>query len=150
LPEGTLLYRNTRYRRLSFLITLIAVLTIGFGAFGILGVFRGDNEQRTLGLILSAVFLASSVALHAFAKRYVVELVLCGQRVHVITGSLFTRRVCGVLVAMGPVIVEEVADGSNAHHRITVDPGARTFILDVTEDQDIARRLRELSVRCRD
>jgi hypothetical protein len=117
---------------------------VGFMAYLILGLVSSDTEQITLGAVLAPFFLMGAIGMEFYARRYVFALDHREKEIVVSTKSLLQTKVQGAVSSIGQEISEEVYSANNVHHRLVVKPSGKTLILDVTEDDTIAPKIRKI------
>ena len=119
------------------LVGLAACVTVA-----IRGYSRGQSEDTQLGGILTLFFLVFLVGMEFYARRYVSTIDRDESGIHVETRSLVGKRRRGRVAGIGQEIRQNTAEYDNRHHRLRVEPSGKTYILDVSDDREIAGRIR--------
>ena len=135
------IHHNRRHLRVLVLIGLFGLGALAFLALALEGARSGSNDNILLGSILGGFFVLATGGLEFFAQRYVYALHQDDSRIDVETLSLRGRRSHGPVTQIGAPILENSEGLNHQYCRLVVGPGSKTYILDLTADPALAKRL---------
>lgn len=156
------IYTNTRAWRAHMLIWLFAALLAGAIIMAIYGMATGNEAGTILGLTFTAFMLICVLGMEFYCQRYVTALDIEDGEVVVhsrsMTGTHETRG-RGTLGGMkhdNPLSMEkatrmaymtdslrplQMAAIDNRYHMLTLGPIGRKFVVDVTADPEVGKRI---------
>lgn len=135
---------------MQFLLWLFALVTAGFAVMALHGLVTGHEGNLIVGSVLAPIGLVAVLGMEFYALRYVTLIDYANGKARVTTRSLTgahvhegaadigpLRKLLGITVA-GEAAVSAV---ETQHFMLKLTPPGKTFIVDVTADPQIRRRI---------